>query len=179
MKINKTKNFRPTSILNKLLNFYIYCFILIAILLFLNFFLNIFIEPLYYNSVIFIKSLPKIFILFILYIIICKPNLGIFDIMFLVGLIFQFSLLIDFFSYCITNYLTHTNLILYVTDPNLEHNIPKTNDSIDIPRIIRYASANIAALGFRRPLNRMMALTFANAGNIIADILGNEARSAY
>jgi hypothetical protein len=67
-----------------------------------------------------------------------------------------------------------------MTDNNTNtDNIPRNSDPQDLDRIIRYLFTNIAALIARRPMSRAIALTIANAGNVLADILTNEQRANY
>nr|YP_010041361.1 hypothetical protein J6642_mgp03 [Pisolithus microcarpus]QPA36138.1 hypothetical protein [Pisolithus microcarpus] len=58
-------------------------------------------------------------------------------------------------------------------------NIPRNRENPDYARLIRYLTTNVAALSSRRPINRLIGLTIANAGNIIADIFSNEERANY
>lgn len=94
-------------------------------------------------------------------------------------LIYQVSLLIEIILNSFIYNNLNIDLVLKMSDNNTGDNIPRNSDNNDLPRLIRYLSANIAALAARKPLNRAIGLTIANAGNIIADVLSNEERANY
>ena len=59
-------------------------------------------------------------------------------------------------------------------------NIPRGgNRDEDMARIIRYLTANVAAITARRPITRAIGLAIGNAGNILADVVSNEERANY
>nr|WVH38221.1 hypothetical protein [Trametes cingulata] len=118
-------------------------------------------------------------VLFLIYIKkIGKSYLSMLDTLLIFMLIYQVGILIEITINSFINYSTDIDLILRMSSNSTGDNI-RNNGNDDIARIIRYITGNIAALSARRPMNRAIGLTIANAGNILADIVSNEERANY
>ena len=119
-------------------------------------------------------------VLFLLYIHKCKVSIGLLDTLLIILLIYQVGILIDIFINNLFDYSMNINLICAIADNNPGYKIPRGgNQNPDYGRLIRYLSANIAALSARRPFTRAIGLTIANAANILADVVSNEDRAKY
>jgi hypothetical protein len=122
-------------------------------------------------------------IYYILHILKFNTKVTIIEILLTILLIYQFSLLFDISINNLTNNSNISDYVMSMSDNNTQNipndNIPSNRDNPDIPRIIRSLTTNIAALTARRPITKAIALTIANAGNVMADILSNEERANY
>nr|WVH38274.1 hypothetical protein [Trametes maxima] len=108
----------------------------------------------------------------------CKLYFSVLDTLLILMLIYQVGLLIDIIINNFINYSTDIDLIFKMSGNTTGNNIPSSEGrNNDIARLIRYLSANVAALSARRPMSRAIGLTIANAGNILADIASDEARA--
>lgn len=130
-------------------------------------------------------------ILFLLYLHKSRFNLGIWDRLLILFLIFQVALLLD----CLINNLFY----LYVdfdhtlsmanennnndsskSNNNNWNNVPSNRDlNRDPARLIRYLSLNIAALKFRRSASKAIALALVTSANLLVDVISDEEKANF
>ena len=126
-------------------------------------------------------------IYYILYIVRFNTKVTIIEFLLTIALIYQISFFIEISINSLTYYSSISDHIVYMSDNNNNNNnnnipndnIPRNMNNTDYARLIRYLSSNVAALTLRRPITRLIGLTIANAGNILADIASNEERANY
>ena len=124
-------------------------------------------------------------VLFLIYIKKCKVYLGVLDTLLILMLIYQVGLLIEIIIYSFINYELDINLICTMADNNTGGNPAGSSTSggsgsnNDLPRLIRYLTANVAALAAKRPMTRALGLTIANSGIVLADIASDERKANF
>jgi hypothetical protein len=103
------------------------------------------------------------------------------DIILIIALIYQLGIIIEIIINNLIYYNLDLDCVSNMSDNNNNtgDNIPRNRDNPDYARLIRYLTTNIVALTGRRPINRAIGVTIANAGNILADIVSNEERANY
>jgi hypothetical protein len=103
-------------------------------------------------------------------------------------LIYQVGNLIEIIFNGLPDYKLGIDLECQMANNNSNNNLPSnSNDNVprgnsanlDVPRMVRYISANLAALSAIKPIGRAVGLILANGGNILADVLSNEEKANY
>lgn len=133
-------------------------------------------------------------LIFILFIKKSKISLNNIEILLIVMLIFQLSMFIEILLDNIIYNDSNTHFI-NMADNNINNNtnnntntnsnaipndnIPRTRENPDYARLIRYITANVAALANKRPITRAIGIAVANGGNILADVVSSEERANY
>lgn len=146
---------------------------------------------LYWLNLVFLLAIKPFTVGSVLFLVYLKQNrvkIDIIELMLILMLIYQAGNLIEFIFNSITDYKLGIDLALKMSNNNSNNNllinsndnIPRGNNAnLDVPRMIRYISANLAALSARRPIGRGVGLILANGGNILADVLSSEKRANY
>lgn len=124
------------------------------------------------------------FICYILHIFKFNKKITIVEFLLAIALIYQISFLIEMIINSFIDNMSMLDLTSNMSTNNnnnntLNNNIPTNRENPDYPRLVRYICTNVAALMVRRPGARILALTIANAGNILADVASNEERANY